>query len=41
MQRLRRLYLRARPDVNELNILNGIVSHTLGIAREREEDNER
>lgn len=35
MQRLRRLYLRARPDENELNILNGIVSHTLGIVRER------
>ncbi|HLS04685.1 MAG TPA: RNA methyltransferase [Wenzhouxiangella sp.] len=26
MQRLRRLFLRARPDDNELNILNGIVS---------------
>lgn len=35
MQRLRRFYLRARPDENELNILNGIVSHTLGVARER------
>jgi len=35
MQRLRRLYLRARPDENELNILNGIVSHTLGVVHER------
>lgn len=35
MQRLRRLFLRARPDENELNILNGIVSHTLGVVRER------
>ncbi|MDZ7790682.1 MAG: RNA methyltransferase [Xanthomonadales bacterium] len=35
MQRLRRLYLRARPDENEINILNGIVSHTLGIVREQ------
>ena len=26
MQRLRRLFLRARPDENELNILNGIAS---------------
>lgn len=33
MQRLRRLYLRARPDENELNILNGIVSATLETAR--------
>jgi len=41
MQRLRRLYLRARPDENELNILNGIVSHTLGIVREREEEQDR
>jgi len=38
MQRLRRLYLRARPDENELNILNGIVSHTLGIVRERSDE---
>ncbi|MFW5926561.1 MAG: RNA methyltransferase [Wenzhouxiangella sp.] len=38
MQRLRRLYLRARPDENELNILNGIVSHTLGVVRERSQD---
>ncbi len=38
MQRLRRLYLRARPDENELNILNGIVSHTLGIVRERTDE---
>lgn len=35
MQRLRRLYLRARPDENELNILNGIVSSMLEAARER------
>ena len=35
MQRLRRLYLRARPDENELNILNGIVSAMLETARER------
>jgi len=41
MQRLRRLYLRARPDENELNILNGIVSSTLGIARERKDESER
>lgn len=40
MQRLRRLYLRARPDENELNILNGIVSHTLGIVRERSDRQE-
>ncbi|TVS12720.1 MAG: RNA methyltransferase [Wenzhouxiangella sp.] len=33
MQRLRRLTLRARPDENELNILNGIVSATLETAR--------
>ena len=33
MQRLRRLTLRARPDQNELNILNGIVSATLETAR--------
>lgn len=38
MQRLRRLYLRARPDENELNILNGIVSHTLGIVREQSDE---
>lgn len=41
MQRLRRLYLRARPDENELNILNGIVSHTLGVVREREDESDR
>jgi len=35
MQRLRRLYLRARPDDNELNILNGILSQILSLARER------
>ena len=29
MQRLRRLFLRARPDKNELNILNGIASALL------------
>ncbi len=33
MQRLRRLTLRARPDENELNILNGIVSSMLETAR--------
>lgn len=33
MQRLRRLYQRARPDENELNILNGILSATLEAAR--------
>jgi len=33
MQRLRRLYQRARPDENELNILNGILSSTLEAAR--------
>jgi tRNA (cytidine32/uridine32-2'-O)-methyltransferase len=32
MQRLRRLYQRARPDENELNILNGILSATLEAA---------
>lgn len=37
MQRLRRLYQRARPDENELNILNGILSATLGAARGRTE----
>ncbi|MEE4329407.1 MAG: RNA methyltransferase [Wenzhouxiangella sp.] len=37
MQRLRRLYLRARPDENELNILNGILSSTLRAARGRDE----
>lgn len=41
MQRLRRLYLRARPDENELNILNGIVSQTLDIAHERSEKEKR
>lgn len=35
MQRLRRLYQRARPDENELNILNGIVSATLDLSHER------
>jgi tRNA C32,U32 (ribose-2'-O)-methylase TrmJ len=35
MQRLRRLYQRARPDENELNILNGILSATLERARGR------
>jgi len=32
MQRLRRLYQRAQPDENELNILNGILSATLEAA---------
>ncbi|HSH26616.1 MAG TPA: RNA methyltransferase [Wenzhouxiangella sp.] len=41
MQRLRRLYLRARPDDNELNILNGIVSRTLHVARERSDEDSR
>jgi len=31
-RRLRRVYLRARPDDDELNILNGILSRTLRIA---------
>lgn len=35
MQRLRRLYQRARPDENELKILNGILSSTLEAARGR------
>lgn len=35
MQRLRRLFQRARPDENELNILNGILSATLEAARGR------
>jgi tRNA (cytidine32/uridine32-2'-O)-methyltransferase len=35
MQRLRRLYQRARPDENELNILNGILSATLESKRGR------
>ncbi len=38
MQRLRRLYQRARPDENELNILNGILSSMLERAGEREDD---
>lgn len=38
MQRLRRLFLRARPDENELNILNGIVSDILETARERRKE---
>lgn len=33
MQRLRRLFLRARPDENELNILNGILSAASEAAR--------
>ncbi|MEN1726799.1 MAG: RNA methyltransferase [Pseudomonadota bacterium] len=37
MQRLRRLYQRARPDENELNILNGILSATLESARGRQQ----
>ena len=41
MQRLRRLFLRARPDENELNILNGIVSRTLEVASDRSEDKDR
>jgi tRNA (cytidine32/uridine32-2'-O)-methyltransferase len=40
MQRLRRLYQRARPDQNELNILNGILSATLEAARGRRETND-
>jgi len=35
MERLRRLYQRARPDENELNILNGIVSATIKASRDR------
>ena len=38
MQRLRRLYQRARPDENELNILNGILSATREAAHGREAD---
>ncbi len=38
MQRLRRLYQRARPDENELNILNGILSATLEAARGKRTD---
>ncbi len=37
MQRLRRLTLRARPDENELNILNGIVSSMQESVRARPE----
>lgn len=33
MQRLRRLFLRARPDENELNILNGILTAAVEAAR--------
>lgn len=35
MQRLRRLFNRARPDENELNILNGILSAASDAARRR------
>jgi len=39
MQRLRRLVQRAKPDENELNILNGIISSTLeAAARGRKAD---
>jgi TrmH family RNA methyltransferase len=34
-RRLRRLFLRARPDDDELNMLNGILSRTLELAEER------
>ncbi len=37
-RRLRRLYLRARPDNDELNMLNGILSRTLKIAAADEPD---
>jgi TrmH family RNA methyltransferase len=37
MQRLRRLFIRARPDENELNILNGIVSSMIDIASRNRE----
>lgn len=36
MQRLRRLFQRARPDENELNILNGILSAASETARRRD-----
>jgi len=38
MQRLRRLYQRAQPDENELNILNGILSATLEAAGGRRQN---
>jgi tRNA (cytidine32/uridine32-2'-O)-methyltransferase len=38
MQRLRRLFQRARPDENELNILNGILSATREAAHGRQTD---
>ncbi len=38
MQRLRRLFLRARPDENELNILNGILSAVVKSTRSRPEE---
>jgi len=36
-RRLRRVFLRARPDDDELNMLNGILSRTLRIATEHEQ----
>jgi len=41
MQRLRRLYQRARPDENELNILNGILSATREAAAHGRESEKR
>jgi tRNA C32,U32 (ribose-2'-O)-methylase TrmJ len=35
MRRLRRLFIRARPDQNEVNILRGILA---AVEREKEED---
>jgi tRNA C32,U32 (ribose-2'-O)-methylase TrmJ len=35
MRRLRRLFIRARPDQNEVNILRGILA---AVERERQED---
>jgi tRNA C32,U32 (ribose-2'-O)-methylase TrmJ len=35
MRRLRRLFIRARPDQNEVNILRGILA---AVEREREKD---
>jgi len=35
MRRLRRLFIRARPDQNEVNILRGILA---AVERDRQED---
>jgi TrmH family RNA methyltransferase len=39
-RRLRRLFLRARPDDDELNMLNGILSRTLHLAEARRGESE-